>query len=153
MIGIVVIIAIALVWFFFSRNHASSLVSQPSSTTGTSTTSTPQVTQPGQYPVGFPQEVVIYPNLTPISGGTLVDAQGNTHLIVEFLPGISIAKMFSDYKAKLPSLGWTVINSGSSGTSTANINFYLEATKGTETLGMSASNSNLGAKLRLEVVQ
>jgi hypothetical protein len=107
----------------------------------------------GQYPAGFPTELVLFQNLAPISGGSITDKMGHLHLIAQFLPEASVSDVFNTYRTKLPTMGWTITTSGSVGTSTKNILLYLNASKGTETLGLTVQTIKTGTQMRLEVIQ
>jgi hypothetical protein len=161
--GILGVLVVLLIIFFFftSPLHLPSSMSGNASSTSmnaSNSTTTSVLTQntikPGEYPAGFPTDLVLFPNLSPISGGSIVDTHSKTHLIAEFLPEASVAQVFNVYRTKLPPLGWTITSSGSTGNTAKTVVMYVTASKGSSTLDMTVQTvAKLGTQMRLEIIQ
>lgn len=144
-----VVVLVILFFFFISPTRVPTTANAPVPTSTPSQT----LVLPGQYPADFPVELVLFKNISPISGATVVDGQGHTHLVASFSPEASAAQVYNTYNDGLSSLGWKVNNAGFVGTTTETMVFFVSASKGSETLNVTAHSVPHGTTMTLELMQ
>lgn len=62
----------------------------------------------GEYPTGFPKELVLFKDAKIIRGENTTDGTGVNHKIVDYTINQSLAEVTSQYQSKLPPLKWNL---------------------------------------------